>query len=519
MKNVPLIVFIHDFINVSDIIILGTEIPFEKREVIGEPIVKAMFTLAQKSHNTLIGWCHEAYVNSTNMAKWETLVNHELELITYEPSGKYWIDNRIGYVDFTSPFIHNIPSNIRFGTWQASASIGLISSETLLQFSAIGNKVNDIRTLLVAIGKIGETLGLFSYSEPLLINSPSENPHLQASSIKATLQFIKSYYGLKWTLFFILCNLIYKNKLRLDWLLMSLFIRKLPSIKTLTTLKNLENNEIISSNDTIEVIIPTLGRAHTLKDVLDDLSNQSLLPNTVIIVEQISTANGVSELDYLNNIKYPFSIKHKLIHELGACNARNVAITNLGQSEWVFFADDDIRIDSDTLINTIAKCKQYKLDAITIAVYQRHEQIERKKYPIVWNNFGSGCSIVKTIYVTTTNFDLNFEFGFGEDTDYGVSLRRKGCTIGYLAQNPILHIKAPIGGFRTQFVHPWSYEETKPSPTILNHYLKNLSSFQLNGYQLFFMINQILKKRDCCFNKMRKRWLNSLKWANQFQQK
>ena len=71
----------------------------------------------------------------------------------------------------------------------------------------------------------------------------------------------------------------------------------------------------------------------------------------VIIVEQNPKHNSESELDFFTTETWPFAIKHTFTHQAGACNARNIALTQI-TSEWVFFADDDIRIENDLLKDT-----------------------------------------------------------------------------------------------------------------------------------------------------------------------
>ena len=64
---------------------------------------------------------------------------------------------------------------------------------------------------------------------------------------------------------------------------------------------------------------------------------------------------------------------------------------------------------------------------------------------------------------------MGFEFGFGEDADFGMQLRNQGYDVLYLPEPEILHLKAPIGGFRTKPVLQWQNEsiQPKPSPTVM----------------------------------------------------
>ena len=77
--------------------------------------------------------------------------------------------------------------------------------------------------------------------------------------------------------------------------------------------------------------------------MLKDLSVQTHSPKRVIIIEQNPDLNSKSELDYLFNESWPFQIIHEFIHQTGACNARNLALSKV-KSKFVFSCDDDNRI-------------------------------------------------------------------------------------------------------------------------------------------------------------------------------
>lgn len=216
--------------------------------------------------------------------------------------------------------------------------------------------------------------------------------------------------------------------------------------------------------------------------------------------------------------KWPFVLDHTFIHQLGACNARNIAIDKV-RSNWVFFADDDIRLEPQTIENAVKVLKRYRLEAATLAVYQPHEHIEKKCYPVLWGTFGSGCSIVKSQYVKETYFDKSLEHGYGEDEDCGMSLRKKGVCISYLACNPILHLKAPVGGFRTAFEPAWRREFPlpKPSPTVMYHVRKNSTEKQLNGYKFFHFYKRLLSERPLnvvrFYQRFQMQWQKSEYWS------
>src|SRR5690606_24379085 len=106
--------------------------------------------------------------------------------------------------------------------------------------------------------------------------------------------------------------------------------------------------DISLSEETIDVIIPTLKRPEFVKQVLKDLKAQTYQHTRVIIIEQDPEENSISKLGSIHNKNWPFEIVHQFIHNTGACKARNIALQEV-TSKWIFFADDDIRLSPEIL--------------------------------------------------------------------------------------------------------------------------------------------------------------------------
>jgi GT2 family glycosyltransferase len=255
-----------------------------------------------------------------------------------------------------------------------------------------------------------------------------------------------------------------------------------------------------------------------LYDVLMDLAAQTVLPKRVIIIEQNPDLEATSELDYLDALDWPFVIIHQFIHQTGACNARNLAIEEV-ESEWVFMADDDIRIPENALEDVLSFFEFYKANVVTLSCLQPGD-LPSQKHVNQWSSFGSGCSVVASEVVKTTCFNTSFEHGFGEDVAYGMQLRNKGYDVLYQPNIELRHLKAPIGGFRNPIEKLWGFEDIspKPSPTIMLYRLKHTTKEQLRGYKLVLFIkfyrNQELKNPFSYIQKMKKAWDSSVDWAN-----
>lgn len=270
---------------------------------------------------------------------------------------------------------------------------------------------------------------------------------------------------------------------------------------------------------TIDIIIPTIGRKKELYDVLCDLRNQTHIPKNVIIVEQNTLLGSLSELDYLHLELWPFAIKHTFTHQAGACNARNIALSQV-VSEWIFLADDDIRIEFNFIKQAIENIAIFGSKA---AIFNCLLKEKINNYTTISQTtiFGSGCSIIKKIDPKKVSFNESLEFGYGEDIDFGLQLRNSGVDVIYFPQPSILHLKAPIGGFRTKSMLAWEKEkiQPKPSPTITYVKQKYDSKEQIEGYKTVLFIKLLKNNKSLnlfqFLTLFKKRWKASLYWANQ----
>jgi glycosyltransferase involved in cell wall biosynthesis len=264
----------------------------------------------------------------------------------------------------------------------------------------------------------------------------------------------------------------------------------------------------------IDVIIPTIGRKEYLYDVLVDLKNQTHLPKKVIIVEQNPVKNSTSELEYLSTENWPFEIIHEFTNIAGVCRARNIALDH-ATSDYLFLADDDIRIELSFIKEALTKMINLDVKGVTFSCLNPNQN---KSYFIDHQTgiFGSGCSIIENSGI---KFDQKFEFGFGEDIDFGMQLRNSGTDVFYFSTPEIIHLKAPMGGFRTKFIHKWDKEkiQPKPSPTVMYVKQKYSTKEQLLGYKMLLFLKEL--KRVSMMQKLtfvrdfQKKWNASLFWV------
>lgn len=317
--------------------------------------------------------------------------------------------------------------------------------------------------------------------------------------------------------------MIYERQFPLVPFLHAYFFKNRKKKKTNLDAINVSSSLSTVDNSTIDVIIPTIGRKDYLHDVLKDLAKQTHLPIHVIIVEQNPQEGSISELDYLRNEVWPFVIKHTFTHQAGACNARNLALSQV-ESEWVFLNDDDNRFEPDLIEKVFKGIAQYGILSLTTAYLQPNER--KNNLQIHQSSiFGSGNSFLKTNLLNRVSFDRCLEFGYGEDTDFGLQLRNLGVDVISFPEINILHLKAPMGGFRIRPTFEWSKDEIqpKPSPTIMYVKLKYNCKEQISRYKttLFFKYYKYQSIKNpiqylIYFNKM---WEKSIFWANELKKR
>lgn len=478
-------------------------------------ITDTLFVLANTYPKEVIVWCHKAYVDGINKTNLSNIFHHKRLLVSYNLGTDFYIDNAIGFVD-QSVYI-KVNKGVTFPTWRMSSDIGGMHAVLLTtQFKNV-NRYKHFDYFLNALAKLAMPQGLFCYSEPNLLKDNSiPVTHVKKSSNHHLFKFVKQHYKIIWVFVLFYSFIVHKKKLPLIAFLSSFFYKKnkddLNFIKT-----PIQSSKQLITKKEIDVVIPTIGRKQYLYNVLKDLSVQTVLPKNVIIIEQNTNTNAKSELDYLTLEKWPFTIKHKFIHQSGVCNARNIGM-DLVESEWTFLGDDDNRFDMHLIENVFNEIKSIGAKAIS-TVYLKPNEEQTYLKTSQTSIFGGGNSFIKSDLLENLKFDTAFEFNYGEDSDFGMQIRNLGEDVIFCSNIKITHLKAPIGGYRIMVRHPWSSQlvTPKPSPTIMLFNKKNLTRQQLLTYKLLLYIKfykrQNIKNPFRYISTMKKSWKASELWA------
>lgn len=479
-------------------------------------IASVIKDLAHQFPDSPIVWCHQSLEKNLNRDRISTFFHHDKLMLSYNTIDANYLGNRIGFVE-ESPFI-KVNNQCTYPTWLMSSEVGVIHASVLNLIGTAVKSDGNFDYFLNSISKVGMILGLLCYSEPqlLLKNAPQCTP--QKATLFVLFRFVKQHYKKRWIVLLFLNLLVFEKRFPLLPLLYSLFFKSRKKSQLNLDFIPVQSSLTIVDKKTIDVIIPTIGRKQYLYDVLQDLAKQTILPINVIIIEQNPLAHSVSELHFITNQTWPFNIKHTFTHQAGACNARNLALSQV-ESKWVFLNDDDNRFGSDLIEKAFEKAEQYGIEVITTAYLQENE---KQDYIQIHQSgiFGSGNSFIKKIALKEVVFDKALEFGYGEDTDFGMQLRNKGFDVIYFPDLRITHLKAPMGGFRVKVKKLWENElvQPKPSPTMMYVFLKHYTHQQLLCYKLVSFF-KLLKKETFSnygvfFKQFEKKWKRSQYWAN-----
>ena len=436
----------------------------------GERAITAIVKIAQENPNQSI----VVFKKGIDIAPFKEAIKNLLQpyLIV---SSHTRLHNDLGYVEDT-PFI-NVSNAVAYPTWIKSTTAFAIHASLINQLKDQLNEKDSLLYWINSISKLARPLGVLSYQIPIY--------HLQEGQFDTTTlyRFVKQHYKTRWIFILLMCHMWYESRIPLYAFAKAIFSKSLSLDLDIQALQEAKK-AVAQQSLKYDVVIPTMGRASYLKNVLKDLNTQEIVPHSIIIVEQNEDENATTELKFLKDDTWSFEIKHQFTHITGACNARNEAIS-LTTSPWILLFDDDVRVPRDfsSAVNTFLN--NTGATAVTFTCLQKGETEKMQAFK-QWESFGSGCSIVHRKIIEKCIFDMALEHGYGEDVDYGMQIRNAGQDVIYAPQIQLLHLKAPVGGFRKPHIFPWKTHaiQPKPSPQIMYHRKKNYTHKQLLGYKM-----------------------------------
>lgn len=277
--------------------------------------------------------------------------------------------------------------------------------------------------------------------------------------------------------------------------------------------------EEIRGNPTVSYIIPTMLRQEYTSQLLNDLNSQTYPPTQVVVVD--ATPEEARNINFKAR-NYTFELIYKYQTSKGSCRARNEAI-ELCTGDYIIFGDDDIRLATDFIEKHVRFLQTYKVGAcngldLRADHHQQgleHLQEKREMMGIpakcgLTTSFNNANSCVKRDLVNQlVGNDINFDGGYGEDADFGLSLIKMGVAVMFNPFAASLHLKPPAGGYRwwgnqarilgkKRKKQPWELDRSVrwirpvPSPTIMYLVYKHYKPRQQREYRFRYLSNYVV---------------------------
>jgi len=509
-----MIIFYHNKFKITEIV---STVTTNFSNEINRNIVDALLDFANKFKDEILVWCDENERENLNHTEIEKLFHHKKMLLSYNPTFANYFDRRLGYIE-DSLYI-KINNDVKYPTWQMSSMVGAVHASVINTCKKDLNAKDNFDYFLNSFAKSAMPHGLFCYSEPRLLMQKKVVESKIKSNTYELFRFTKQHYKTRWVFLLFFNLLLFEKQFQVVPFVFSLFYRKRNiNFEALNQIALASSKKIIEQG-TIDVLIPTIGRKEYLLNVLNNLASQTYLPKNVIIIEQNPLENSQSDLDFIQNLKWPFVIKHHFTNRSGVCNARNIGLTMV-ESEFTFFADDDIVFGNDLLENSLKAFQNTGNEALLVACHLK-SQIIIPEVPKQFAVFGTSHAFVKSSSFKGLQFNMGFEFGYGEDNDFGMQLRNRGIDIVYISTSQILHLKAPMGGFRTKPVLRWQEDaiQPKPSPTVMLFKLLYDTEEQIRNYKSMIFIKNLnssfLLNPFSYIKIFKQKWNRSVYWANE----
>lgn len=235
-------------------------------------IGQVIHELASQYPAEIICWCIEERENDIDFNYVERAFPHDRYLYSFNSIANYF-PSSIGYVE-ESPYI-NINKKVLYPTWQMSSEVGAIQSSTVLLIEKkMWLRMETLDYILSSIAKLYQPLGLFCYSNPLLLKKDFSNVAIQQKATnKEFFKFVREHYKQIWFFLLFINLLVYEKKNSFSTFLSSIFKKRKVVAENNLTFAKIDTSEIKWQEETIDVVIPTIGRKEYLYDVLRDLEN------------------------------------------------------------------------------------------------------------------------------------------------------------------------------------------------------------------------------------------------------
>lgn len=284
----------------------------------------------------------------------------------------------------------------------------------------------------------------------------------------------------------------------------------------------------INGTPKVSVIIPTMFRQEYTLQLLKDYEEQEYPVTEVIVIDATPIESRDEKIYQGTNFSFKLNVNWQVSQ--GSCRARNEAI-KLCSGDYIIFGDDDTRILPDFVKNHISFLQTYKADAcngLDIRAdnhKQGREDLKRMLKTFgesLWKagaaqTFSNANSCVKKEWVDALiGNDINFDGGYGEDSDFGFTLLKRGAIVLFNPFSANLHLKPPAGGYRHwgqqsavlgkerkkqawELDQPVKFIKPVPSPTVVYGILKHFKPAQVKEYRSKYFLLYLFRSSKSSF--------------------
>jgi glycosyltransferase involved in cell wall biosynthesis len=287
-------------------------------------------------------------------------------------------------------------------------------------------------------------------------------------------RFLRKNFHRLWVWYVLLIRLLaFKNPLReVDAFFRTLGVKRQNHLPLFNEDKyRAFESVLISEKPLVSVIIPTLNRYNYLKDVLEDLEQQTYQYFEVLVIDQSEP--------YDSKFYDQFNLTIRLIRqeEKALWLARNEGIKR-AKGEIVAFSEDDVRINPNWLEEHLKCLDFWKTDISCGVFYASGTRIPSNRSFFKYaEQFATGnACLYRSVFEETGLFDRAFEGQRMGDGEFGL----RSYLAGYLSvSTPYAScedVKAPTGGLRQMgswdAFRPKSFWSPRPIPSVLYFYRK-----------------------------------------------
>lgn len=305
-----------------------------------------------------------------------------------------------------------------------------------------------------------------------------------------------------------------------------------PASKKISEVIKSRELQEIKGNPKVCAVIPTMRRQDFMLKLLRDLDAQTYPLHQVVLVD--ATPPDERKEGIYQSIDTAYQLTVIWQTSKGSCRARNEAIEAC-VGDYIIFGDDDIRVPPDFVENHIRTLQTYGADAANGLdirakapdddldnLYNYLSDYDKSFFRVgAAQSFSNANSCVKIEWVRKlVGNDINYDGGYGEDGDFGISLTRKGAIVIHNPHSVNLHLKPPAGGYRwwgeqakvigkKRKKQPWELDHPvqglapKPSPTVMYQIMKFHDASEVKEYKWkYFFIYLFQSKEGTIFSRI-----------------